>query len=338
MNCILRYLTILSFIGSFAENCFADGIQTYRIGWYSQNEAACEKDSAAIGTKFQTTTGFPILATSCERIFGGKLDVVIQYQADDPITPVSTFTEFNDAQGLYATRQECEANLANEKAIFEEATSLSALIAFCFAPRNPSPSNPHPFIMRIDGFGTPKLRPYSHSNLIYDASPDSSPAELTGTLNQAFATNKDIFHPVTLFDQTDGHSRILIKYYAPRRQSILTDLVASFENVKTCKIYLPMIQKLFEEFGIVGAHSFCLGERSSRTSPLYLVGSAAGAYTFERVPLTFKNRLQCETALPDLISRYATIYESNLVKGFCSYERAELFNNRGFFAKLLIQQ
>ncbi len=330
-------LFLLCFSPVFSPLAFAaEAIQTYRIGWYPTDEATCQRDAEVIAQRFEVTTGMPVLTVGCERAFSWKLDIVIQYQAGAPLVPTSTFDESADRQGMYATKAECESNLQSEKAVFQEKTGLSPIVAFCFAQGTPGRENPRAFVLRMDGFGNPKLRPFVLAKIFYDIF-EGSPADIARTVREALSANEHLSDLQVINDNSSGLSRVVVKYYAVRRQPIMLASPVSFETIQACNENRVFITNLFNEFGISGARAFCALEDYSDSSPLYLAGSVVGAYSLERVPRTFANRQQCQDALPELVSRYAASSEANLVKGFCSYERPNALSNYGFFAKVLVQ-
>lgn len=326
------------FILNFTSGVFANPIQIYRLGQYSADAARCQEDAEKLGAKFQNITGLPLLDASCQQVFGQKFDLIIQYQADAAIAPVSTFVEFGGHQGFYTTSQECEANLLHEIPSFEQQTGLPVFVAFCFAQSPPNRENPHPFTARIDAFGSPKNRPFTLLKIVYDL-PATAPIEITKTIQSALSANKNLIQPLVISDITEGYLRIYIRYFAVRRQPLIVDSLVSFESVTACNSSIQNIQNLFAEFGLGGAKLFCTKENlHSLISPAYLVGSVSGVYDLQRVPRTFQSRALCETSLADLVSRYAKIYDSSHVKGYCSYERLDLLSDHKFFAKVLIQQ
>lgn len=324
-------------VASFAHITQAGPVQTYRLSSYAIDSVRCQKDAESIAKHFETITQLSVLVSGCEPAFNSNLDLVIQYQADEAASLISTYEEFSSQQGIYATRQECEARLPTEKIIFETHTGLQALAAFCFAQGNLTQENPHPFVLRIDGFGPPKMRPFSMTKIIYDK-PESPATEIRDAIAKSIASNPYVIDPVMMFDRTEGYSRVVVKYYALRKQPLVIDTFSSFENFKICQNYKQSIDNLLQEFGLTGARSFCAREEFSTVSKLYTTGSVSKAYLLERVPLAFPSRTQCENALSNLATKYAATYGSDFVKGFCSYERKELFSNHSFFAKLLIQQ
>ena len=313
----------------------AQSTYLYRIDWFQAKDADCPAAASAIAANFTKATGFSVLSSGCERPFSWKQDVVIQYRAETPASLVSTYYEFAQEQGTYLNKETCEADLLNEKTLFEQKTGLPAVSAFCFPESSNNSENLFPFIARIDGFGTTTKRPFVFDAHIY-ATPESPRELLEQSIIDSLRQMPWIETPRIRVDYTGAIPRAVIKYYATKERGLTLDSIASFEKIDDCRQGQARFNTLLNEYGVVGAKSFCTQEQFSETAVLYYFGLTAGAYSQEKVPGSFLSRAQCEEALPNIIAQYTAATGSNLVKGFCSYEKLELLSNNAFIAKVLI--
>jgi hypothetical protein len=308
-------------------------VHTYRVDWFQADDADCPSEAAAIASRFSAATGYPVLSAGCERPFSWKQDIVIKYQADAVARLVSTFHEFASDQGTYRDRETCEADLANEALLFEEKTGLPTVTAFCFPESSLADQNRFPFIARIDGFGTPARRPF-----VFDASIYAIPEFPREDLERIFAESLQqiawVEEPRLRVDDVSSLPRVVVKYYATRERALTLDSIVSFEDIDVCHQKQANIEALLEEFGVTGLKSFCAREQFSDVAEHYYFGLTTGAYSIERAAGSFGGRAQCEAAIPNIIAQYAASTGSPLVKGFCSYERAEIWSNYSYFAKL----
>lgn len=308
---------------------------TYRIDWFQADDANCPSEAAAIASKFAAATGYTVLSAGCERPFSWKQDVVIQYQADVAARLVSTHYEFASDQGTYPDKETCEADLPNEELLFEEKTGLPVVTSFCFPESSLSSDNLFPFIARIDGFGTPTLRPFVFDARIY-AIPELAREGLEQIIGESLRQMSWIEEPRIRADYAGALPRIAVKYYSTRERALTLDSIVSFEDMDACHQRRASIDAILEEFGVMGARSLCAREQFSSVSVHYYFGLTTGAYSLERAAGSFSSRAQCEAALPATVSQYALASGSPLVKGFCSYERAEIWSNYAFFAKIFM--
>lgn len=308
---------------------------TYRVDWFQADDANCPSEAAAIASRFTAATGYTVLSAGCERPFSWKQDVVIQYQADVAARLVSTHYEFASDQGTYPDKEACEADVHDEKILFEEKTGLPVVTSFCFPESSLSSDNLFPFIARIDGFGTPTLRPFVFDARIY-AIPELAREGLEQIIGESLRQMSWIEEPRIRADYASTLPRVVVKYYSTRERALTLDSIVSFEDIDVCHQRQASIDTLLEEVGVMGVRSLCAREQFSDVAEHYYFGLTAGAYSLERAAGSFATRTQCEAALPTIIAQYAASTGSSLVKGFCSFERAEIWSNHAYFAKVLI--
>lgn len=319
----------------FALPCLADQTYVYRIGWFQASDAECPAEAAKIGVSFASATGHFVVATSCERPFSWKQDVVIQYTAPAPVRLVSTFDEFAMEQGTYATAESCKAALPRERQLFESKTGLQAVTSFCFPESSLRSENGHPFVARVDGFGIPALRPFVYWGRVYHV-PGLTASELDAKMAESLATMPGIDSPRHGVDYADTLNRVTVKYFATRKRALSLESPLAFEALAACEEQQREIDEIIGNFGLLGTTSFCAPERFSPVVHYYYFALTTGFFSMETPADRYQAREQCETALSAVEDRYRASTGSSKVVGRCSFERPDIMADPVFLPKIFV--
>ena len=321
----------------FSSSAISQTMQTYKLDWFPVDDADCPAIAKEIGIRFKEATGLTVLGAGCERTFSWKQDLVIQYMAPAPARLISTHGEFAGTQGTYPDRESCESGLTEEKQLFTAKTSLPVVAAYCFPETSMTSENKYPYIARIDGFGMPAVRPFVFATSLYGR-PDFKEPVLEQLLSDSLGQLELIEEPRLRADFTGSIPRVVVKYYSTRQRALTLDSIISYENATACQVQRDGIDRLLTEFGIVGAVSYCAKDLFSEVARHYYFGLSAGPHKVVRPPGTFSARAQCSAALPEIVANYQAVYPASVIKGFCSYERPEIWTNYTYVAKIIMTE
>lgn len=309
--------------------------QSYRIDWYQASDADCPSHAQDIARRFTATTGRTVLAATCERPFSWKLDVVIQYDAPGELRVISTSDEHAMAEGTYASKAACEADLGDEIELFKDKTGLSPVVSFCLPESSLSEANHFPYVARIDAFGTPRLRPFTYDYAFYKKAGVTREA-LEARLESTLALVSTVEAPRLRVDYAYEGGRMVAKYYAKRQMPLAAEYFVSFETMQRCEAARPGFESLMKTFGVDGLASFCGQERFASGASLYYFGFTTGFYSVETAVDRFDDRDSCEAALIGIEERFVTTTGSTRVKALCSYERLDVWSNPVYLPKVLV--
>ena len=107
------------------------GFHTYRVESYPKGDITCQAAADRVGDRVVEATGVAVYQRRCEREGKNGYDLLITYVAEAPLTVVSTFqAQETLEQGLFATREACEAVLSEETERFRRETELPPVVAY----------------------------------------------------------------------------------------------------------------------------------------------------------------------------------------------------------------
>lgn len=334
MKSILKKLLLI--LIAICPTLASANVYTYRIKSFQKTTPSCAVAAQAIGKRFASATGHAVLAAACDHTVAWLQDVVIQYQATSEARLITTLSDFTSSQGTYATAADCEANLSSEKALFEKATGLAAVVAFCFRENSISANAKFPFVARIDGFGTPVKSPFVFSGSILEI-PEFSRDVLEQRLALAIRSMPTVENPRLRVDLAGVMPYVVVKYYSTRRRSLTLESTAGFESMDACRSRAGTIDAILSNLGVDKLTSFCAGKRFNSAAHYYAFGLTIGPFTKERIPGTYETRTECEIALSSVIARYSEA-NGTKVRGFCSYDSPEEGASYAFNIVLLWEQ
>jgi hypothetical protein len=222
----------------------------------------------------------------------------------------------------------------SQKSTLSSPGGLEPVVAFCYPESSLRSENAHPFIARIDSFGTPAVKPFVFDRQIYTI-PEFTRTDLESEILNAATRIAELKSPRVRVDMAEHTKRVVVKYYSSRRRPLTLESFGSFEDSRTCAARKSQNQALLEEFGTAGVWAFCTGEQFSDVAPLYYFGLVTGAYRIERAAGSHQTRAACEAQLPQVIAQYQSARGAANADGFCSYERADVFAPYAFYSRVI---
>jgi hypothetical protein len=155
-----------------------------KFGGMPNNGIPCPQMAAHITEGFKKGSGVLLARAQCTQDRGATYDIVLYYTADLPADPIST-VEYRaggpspaEGQGNYDTAKDCQRALHGQFTLFRAQTALEPVVAYCYREKDPSR---HPFVVRIDAFGTPRSPLFLLSRTLYGdtlEAPDTLEARL----------------------------------------------------------------------------------------------------------------------------------------------------------------
>lgn len=160
-------LFVATLTSSYGNSSFAQPFHTYEIKLFPKSQAgSCHSAAAFLAEQFAAESGRTVFRSECIRDTRDGYDINITYTGDDQAPIVSTFKESGGlgSDGIYISKERCEAGLAEEKQRFQRATNLTAFLSYCYRASQIAKT---PWAIRLDAVGLPTLRPYRYERAIF---------------------------------------------------------------------------------------------------------------------------------------------------------------------------
>lgn len=122
-------------------------------------DTKCELWAEELGREFASRAGVVVRGTLCEEGPVTKsIDIIISYESDHYIPVSSTYTMANNyaKKGIYKSKEECLANLEEDKNFFIQQTGLAPYATFCSSQDQNAEST---WFAHIEAIGTSDIVP-----------------------------------------------------------------------------------------------------------------------------------------------------------------------------------
>lgn len=332
----LRSLAFLPMLLLTTPAAYASAVYNYKIDGFSGNQTQCHTAAELIAERFADVTGYKVEDVACKSVSTLRQDILIQYHSEVEAKLVSSAHSSIAFQGMFHTLHECERSLPDEQKLFEQRTGLKAVAALCLQERVQKPYDA--YSARIEGFGSPLMRPFTLLKTIYGVS-EYTPAQVRDLLASSLADIPGVFGARIYSSDGEFGTEVVVKYYSTRSRALALILPASFEDTQTCRRYRNEVAAMLRDLGVLGARTICARKTSSTVaSDLHVFGLISIPYKVEYSPTSFTSRQQCETARVDLAGSNAREHTVVRAKGLCVYETDEVTSKGRYRLKLFQAQ
>jgi hypothetical protein len=293
------------------------GVQHYTFGQIATKLDQCESIKASTLEKFERISGTKVLAAACSLNSARSVDLTVQFYGESAVKAVSTFDEFDQVGGLFTDEVSCKSALAEEVQTFHAATELEPVVAYCFANYMQS-TRGHDWSMRIDSFGTPKLRPFNYSRHMYDPviAQSANPAE---TIKQVLKDAGAIGPRFQFFNST-GNSEFVATYYAERQLPIFEFKDGNFLTEAHARSYIQQIADLYSKSGGKVGAVFLLHSPYSNNFRILSLGTITEPLQSETLNVNFSSLQDCENARARTEENFRNVLHRNVIGSICSAE------------------
>jgi hypothetical protein len=138
---------------------------TYRLRHLQGSAVDCHVDTQNLTRRFVQLTGLSATGR-CEEVSSQGNTVAISYEAEQPLSVVSTIQSSNHVTtfGQFRQASACAESLPAAKSTFEEKTGLTAFVSYCY--KDPYDYD-FPWITAVEGFGVPLAKPMYVGNYLF---------------------------------------------------------------------------------------------------------------------------------------------------------------------------
>lgn len=325
----MKYLIFIAAFFSISQAYGSEKTFEYRASRYPVHSEDCMAASAALGTRFEQITGRRVLKTSCEVQGLGAIDLVVTYGGETPLNLVSTFDEYATNQGFFSTLETCKANIPLEVTKFEEYSGLNSVVAYCYHFTNSGGNSPDPYTLRIDGFGTAKLRPVLVSQPIY-ATPVENIQVLADKIKRA-AEMEGFVWPRVAVNYSEAQHELILKYYAPNTQPIRLVQYTSYPTPIECARRLSEVEAIFRTVESVPMTTFCARKHFSEVTDLYALLHVKGSFQKTILQSRYSTMDECDADKKRISDWLKNSQGLNVVGTLCSYQEYDVLNAAGVF-------
>lgn len=334
MKLILIVLTLLSSLYNpflFAET----GRFQYKVDYVPATDAtSCQKAAFDIAKRFTDLTQRSIVSAICEKTIAGTWDVIITYAGDYELNLVSTKEFFMSDQGLYRTIEECEANKGPETQKFRQNTDLEPVVAYCYAPFRDRAIYPHPYAIRIDAFGKPKMWPTVMDWSFFDYPYVNQ--EAMGSFVRDRALSFNVVNPQAVFDHTFASYRLMLSYYSPTRMPLPISMkqVTTYQTLAECQGRQNEVYQTLKTAGADSLVLFCAFNEYSRLYPMRFLSYTTGVYGSEMVGGTYTTMASCDQDKERVKRIYQETFGRSVTGALCSSQYGETASGRGIYMRV----
>lgn len=314
--------SITAFVSVLLSTAAMAEIHTYTIPKIGHTEERCQQAESWIIEKFAKLAEASVLSHGCERNPSRTFDLVIEYAKPTVANLVSTYEEFDYVHGLYDSAEDCVAHYDEDMTIFKNQTGIEPLLAYCL--REPLAGDlADSWIMRIDGFGTPKKSPQHISkdffhNVFGDV--NAMGAQLKATLDAFGAADTKV-----KIMTRDNRGSVHAMYYAEKNLPLVQYNEGQFNTLAACESYRDTMREIFAKAGGQSAIYFCGTMGYTSTYYVYSVGIVMQPMATELTSLKYSTFEACEAKRAETEASWRNGLQKDVIGSICAVEDAISF-------------
>ncbi len=293
----------------------ADDIYEYRAKHFPGDAEECAAGAAEIGKKLTAATGVKIYLTRCEKGVeeAGSLNAVVFYIAPEKLNRVST-TEQNFGLPEHLSKFEkladCVEALPAEIKTFETYTGVKAVAAYCYDEGYLSPK--WRFVVNIDGFGEPKLKPIVMGTALWgkvvgDMQPYST--ELSASIKAL----GDVPIAYFVFEELLEY-RLTIHYYGKKWRSLKTAAFVTTDTVEHCTSQLDAARAAMKKSAKPPLVTLCINHRGFEIKSVLDGNERARSVVAPDRYVTWE---ECQAAQPKVEKYYLEVLKKKVLGSLC---------------------
>jgi len=303
----------------------------YRLDHYPKSSGPCVSIAQKIGQDLARIAGVKVVKSVCSGEDKTGYKISVSYEAPEQLELVST------ARGLFphggfggtASLEACKAGLADEAKLFQEATGLEPVAAYCFS--DPLPDEKDVWSIRIDSFGHAKLTP-DVEPVPLSANPQGwTKEQFTGHIKdklkeQGVNVRSVVWRPGA------GYATLEVGYYASERLDLKFEEPASLFFKEDCAAMKAELDKHLAGRQEPLIH-FC-GISGSGWSELSWLFKGKPPLKTVKASDKFKSYQDCLAGRDKVIQYYRESMGHDVAGALCSYE-VDVIDGSGWQAVLL---
>lgn len=249
MRSLLTMVAGLLMAGSAAADQFDYNLNGYPTSIGSAND--CRNVARQLADKFLEGTEATSALGLCTDFSATAYDILIRYESEARMQIVSSVNAgpvFTN-RGFFATKEDCDAVLAEEREVFELETGLPVLFEpYCFAEEDQG--NPQPWMFRLEAVGdavnSPRLETVPVFGSIQDFSRQSFlQATFDGLLRLGLNPR------YAKFRSSIGMGYVVVYLYSPENHRLESTEFAVLDSVENCASELQRFNLVAENLPVV---------------------------------------------------------------------------------------
>lgn len=257
MKQILSFMCLI--IGLLlGEHCYAQQTNkffNYKLKGYPK-DMPCYLIAKDLQQKFYEETKIQHVRADCIAEDINGFDIIIKYEADEPVKIVSTEEgSFVWPAGAYTTKEECIAKSNIEKQVFKDETGLNPFVAYCYKNNYVSQ---FPWELRIDAFGTSNVKSFRNGLLLWGIPVNASSYELfIKELQDILYNMEDTKVSYVVVRPKLVYLELVIRYYASKPLNLKLMSFGSFTNKAECALEYESLIEIFNALEFKTLKSYC---------------------------------------------------------------------------------
>ncbi len=271
--------------------------------------------------EFAAHTGLAVTQSACLADTEEGWNIRIRYVAEKRLETVSNFDHFSvlTSMGRYKKIEECQKDLPDLRTEFEAASGIKPAFAYCSQVR--FGGERYPFAPRIEGFGTPRLKPFASSYLYFSLPAEISAKEYRDRVREALQARGAVYSAL-LSHSSLGGSTIVVHYYAKSKLDFELKTLSHVDTEAQCKPQIPEIEAIYGGSHNPPVLAYC-GQSLGTWDTMALFIGVEGLRTRESFD-RFQDFVTCESAIVRLITYYREVLKQDIKGGVCSRHREVL--------------
>ena len=225
----------------------------YILPYAANNSSLCADRAGVLAARFEQITGTVVSRSACEQSQPGWYDLRVTYAAEEAVNVVTTGATKSPGlnPGNFQTEGDCRAALAMEQERFERLTGLRTFVSYCH-PQDEFESDT--WVLRVEGFGVARLKPYYSGGLIF-GSPQQVSRETIEKRIAAALTTRGFETSFAKLRDDAGILNFTALYYAAEPLYLSVQEFATVPSLERCATYASQMPGLLG--GEAALISFC---------------------------------------------------------------------------------
>ncbi len=315
MGAVVKFKFLLTafFLTVFSVSGWAIEIFSYEISGFPRGEISCLSEAQNVADSLSKSNGVEVYKAVCVKEASRTYDFRIDYLAERPLNLVSTSGP-QGYQGMYEKREQCEADRSRQAQLFQERTGIKPIVAYCRPYSSLSGSGPYD--IKVDGFGSPKERPFIFNMTIFD-----KPYAPTGE-NPYFDFMKNLAQedvsPALLWLST-SNSELGVLYYAKKEARwVRASAQFYFHNPNDCSSELALMRTALRSQKAILLYSACGWDPLLFRASINLITKPQSTwYRRHYTPDKYPNMAACSADRDSVVDYYKNKLGKPVFAGVC---------------------
>jgi hypothetical protein len=316
-----KYLKILGFL-LFAVSGMAPAREPRTYSYLARKVPSvlgenCHIQAKSLAQRFSKLTGLTATG-SCYAIQPEENDLLIQYQASEPLNVISSVPDLDfPGRGYeFSTQGECESEIEKEKLTFQLETGSQPLLAFC--PARENYYGLKRWALVLEGFGNQQTQ-LAWSSSRVPGRPSAEQIEKIRAATKEKLTRQGVnVRFVFIQEDEKGQLRLNTLYYGRYNEQLKGFSLASINSLEDCHQALQDFQRVETAHPHLSSIASCISNPYSRGADLFVVVDVLHWFQLKQSAESFASYSQCASEKNHWVDFYQKEVSANTLEGFCT--------------------